>query len=57
MKIAQKPPLRFFRGGHLFQITKAYADGETGFVGLRDGRVLARASEAFQVARLLIQAE
>ena len=57
MKIAQKPPLRFFRAGHLFQITKAYADGETGFVGLRDGRVLARASEAFQVARLLIQAE
>ena len=39
---------------HLDNAYKAYAEGEKGFVGLRDGRVLARAPEASQVARLLI---
>ncbi|WP_291538662.1 hypothetical protein [Brevundimonas sp.] len=54
MRAERKAPLRFVRGGHLFHIAKAYAEGEKGFVGLRDGRVLARAPEASQVARLLI---
>lgn len=54
MRAERQAPLRFVRGGHLFHIAKAYAEGETGFVGLRDGRVLARAPEASQVARLLI---
>ncbi|GAD58674.1 hypothetical protein MBEBAB_0924 [Brevundimonas abyssalis TAR-001] len=54
MRAGRKEPLRFIRGGHVFHIAKAYTEGETGFIGLRDGRVLARAPEASQVARLLI---
>lgn len=46
-------PLRFIRGRHLYQIVKAYL-GEDGYVGICDGRIIARAVGRAEVARLLI---
>jgi hypothetical protein len=49
-------PISFSRGRHLFQIAPAPA-GEFGFVGYRDGRLVARASERREVARTLMGLE
>jgi hypothetical protein len=46
-------PLRFVRGRHLYQITPSHTGA--GYVGICDGRVVARALAAEQVARALIQ--
>jgi hypothetical protein len=48
-----KSPIRFVRGPHLYQIAPAYVGA--GYVGICDGRVVARAVAASQVARVLIQ--
>jgi hypothetical protein len=45
--------LHFFRGRHLYQIAKAY-DGESGYLGLRDGQIIARGHDRVEVARVLI---
>lgn len=45
-------PLRFTRGRHAYIVAPAY-DGE-GYIGLRDGRVVARDNERAKVARSLI---
>ncbi|EJL32226.1 hypothetical protein PMI01_02606 [Caulobacter sp. AP07] len=45
-------PLRFTRGRHAYIVARAY-DGE-GYIGLRDGRIIARDQERAQVARALI---
>jgi len=42
----------FTRGRSLYQIARAGAEG--GYVGFRDGRVVARGLERGEVARLLI---
>jgi hypothetical protein len=46
-------PLRFVRGRHFYQIAPSLTGA--GYVGIRDGRVVARASAPAQVARALIQ--
>ena len=48
-------PIRFTRGRSFYQIARAYAEGEAGWVGLRDGRVIVRAPERAAVAKVLIQ--
>jgi hypothetical protein len=45
-------PLRFSRGRHAYIVAPAY-DGE-GYIGLRDGRIVARDQERAQVTRALI---
>jgi hypothetical protein len=45
-------PLRFTRGRHAYIVAPAY-DGE-GYIGLRDGRIVARALERADVTRALI---
>jgi hypothetical protein len=45
-------PLRFTRGRHAYIVARAY-DGE-GYIGLRNGRIVARGQERAQVARTLI---
>ena len=45
-------PLRFTRGRHAYIVARAY-DGE-GYIGLRDGQIVARDQERAQVARALI---
>ena len=49
-------PIRFTRGRRFYQIARAYA-GEEGFIGIVDGRIVARAAERAIVARALIQAK
>lgn len=49
-------PIRFVRGRHLYQIAPAYA-GEEGYIGICDGRVIARGAERPAVARALISAK
>jgi hypothetical protein len=49
-----KTPIRFTRGASLYQIAPAYAGGE-GYVGLCDGRVVARAMDRAAVALALIR--
>lgn len=44
--------LRFTRGRHAYIVAPAY-DGD-GYIGLRDGRIIARASERADVTRALI---
>jgi hypothetical protein len=46
-------PLRFTRGRHAYIVSRAY-DGD-GYIGLRDGRVIARDAERANVARALIR--
>ena len=46
-------PLRFTRGRNAYIVARAY-DGE-GYIGLRDGRIVARDQERAQVARALIR--
>lgn len=48
--------IRFTRGRRLFQIAPAYS-GDGGFIGICDGRVLARAHDPAAVAFELIKAE
>lgn len=45
--------IRFTRGNRFYQIAPAYAGGD-GYVGLCDGRVVARAADRGAVARSLI---
>ena len=45
-------PLRFWRGRHFYQIAPAYEG--VGFIGLCDGRVVARAMERRTVMRLIL---
>jgi hypothetical protein len=45
-------PLRFTRGRHAYIVAPAY-DGD-GYIGLRDGRIIARDAERAKVARSLI---
>lgn len=45
-------PLRFTRGRHTYIVAPAY-DGD-GYIGLRDGRIVARAQERALVTRALI---
>jgi hypothetical protein len=49
-----REPIRFTRGRRLYQIAPAYLEGETGWIGLCDGRVVARAPERAAVAKALI---
>lgn len=46
--------IRFWRGRKLYQVTHAY-EGE-GFIGLCDGRIVAKAPDQAGVARVLIMA-
>jgi hypothetical protein len=46
-------PLRFTRGRHAYIVSRAY-DGD-GYIGLRDGRIIARDAERAKVARALIK--
>jgi len=52
----RREPLRFTRGRHMYLIARAYA-GEDGFIGIIDGRIVAKATEAAAVARALIEAK
>jgi hypothetical protein len=45
-------PLRFWRGRHFYQIAPAYEGA--GFIGLRDGRVIAKAPDRPAVMRALV---
>ncbi|HEY1925842.1 MAG TPA: hypothetical protein VGG92_00095 [Caulobacteraceae bacterium] len=45
--------LRFTRGSSFYQIAPAYAGGE-GYVGLQDGRVVARGADRVVVAKALL---
>lgn len=45
-------PIRFWQGQRLFQVAQAY-EGE-GFIGLCDGRIVAKAPDRAGVARALI---
>lgn len=45
--------VRFTRGASFYQIAPAYAGGD-GYVGLRDGRVVARGLSPVEVARALL---
>jgi len=57
MSVSQRhEPLRFTRGRRLYQIARAYS-GEEGFIGIIDGRIVARATQAAAVARALIEAK
>jgi len=47
-------PLAFFHGNHLCQIVPVQEG--TGFIGLRDGRIVATAPDRAGVARALIKA-
>ena len=47
-------PLRFTRGRHAYIVAPAY-DGD-GYIGVRDGRIVARDNERAKVARALIAA-
>jgi hypothetical protein len=50
-------PLVFTRGGSFFQIAPATAyAGGVGYVGLRDGRVVARGADRVTVAKALLTA-
>ena len=51
---SRREPIRFTRGRRFYQIALAYAEGETGWIGLCDGRVVVRAPERAEVARALI---
>lgn len=48
-------PLRFTRGRHVYIVARAY-DGE-GYIGIRDGRIVARDQERAVVARALINVD
>lgn len=49
-----REPIRFTRGRHSYLITRSYT-AEPGYVGICDGRVIARAADAARVAQALIQ--
>lgn len=51
-----REPIRFTRGPHSYLIAPAYAGG-AGYVGLCDGRVVARGAEPAGVAKVLILRE
>jgi len=51
-----REPIRFTRGGRAYIITPTYAADDDGYLGLCDGRVVARAADRAGVARALIQA-
>lgn len=52
----RREPVRFTRGGRAYIITPTYAADDYGYLGLCDGRVVARAADRAGVARALIQA-
>ncbi|MFI4950843.1 MAG: hypothetical protein ACHP7A_07370 [Caulobacterales bacterium] len=54
LEVCEVITLRFTRGASLYQIAPAYADGE-GYIGLCDGRVVARAMDRATVALALIK--
>lgn len=56
MKERDAYPIVFVQGGNLLQIARSYDADSSGFIGLRNGRILARSSDAFSVARRLIAA-
>lgn len=45
-------PLRFSRGTHQYVLTNTVEDGE--YIGMRDGAVIARGRDRYDVARALI---
>ena len=49
----REEPLAFWLRGHLFQIVPDY-QSEEGFLGIRNGRIAARADSRAEVARFLI---
>lgn len=51
----RREPMRFTRGGRAYIIAPAYAANDAGYVGLCDGRVVASAPQAADVARALIR--
>lgn len=53
MTPSRSDPLRFTRGRHAYIVSRAY-DGD-GYIGLRDGRIIARDAERANVARALIR--
>ena len=55
MRINDNYPMVFMRGGKLLQVARAYEPNEEGFVGLRNGCILARSPDAFRVAKALIR--
>ena len=53
--IPRRPePIRFTRGRRLYQIARAY-NGESGYVGICDGRIVARGAESAAGAKALIE--
>lgn len=52
---SHREPLRFTWRGHLFQIIRDY-QSEEGFLGICDGRIIARADSRAGVAAALIHA-
>ncbi len=57
MNAPRRPPLRFTRGGRVYVITQAYAANDAGYIGVCDGRIVASALKAADVARSLIRAQ
>jgi len=49
----QQEPLRFTWKGHLFQIVPDYQE-QQGFLGIKDGRIAARAASRAEVVSALI---
>ena len=54
--MGRQEPLRFVWRGHLFQIVPDY-QGQQGFLGICDGRIMARGGNRAEVASFLIKAE
>jgi hypothetical protein len=53
MNRPRNEPLRFTRGRRLYQIVRSYL-GDDGYLGICDGRVVARGVDRVEVARVLI---
>ena len=51
----REEPIRFTRGRRLYQVARAYAEGENDWIGLCDGRIVARGDTRSDVAALLIR--
>lgn len=51
--VRRPEPIRFIRGRSLYQIARAHG-GEEGYIGIVDGRVVARGPERAAIARALI---
>jgi hypothetical protein len=53
MSIRRPQPIRFTRGRHLYQIARSRT-GDEGFIGMRDGRIIAQGPDPAWVVRLMI---